>query len=119
MNIGPISISFRRKTAPISVPRYRRGKNLMLWQTSKASVDQARELFATEFFQELLSVLHAHIPHGFASGDGAGQQLGRMNGYMEALRVLEATCDYAPMKTEEPESTFGINEAEFNQPQTT
>lgn len=101
----------RRKPEP-PVGAYRRGWNLTRWKSHPELIEQARELFASPLGASMLAVLHASIPHGYAHAPG--QQLGRMNGFLEAIRVLESLAD-GPEKPEvELEATWGA-EDEFEE----
>lgn len=104
----------RRKAKPSTPFVYRRGWNAARWRASDSCVAEARAFYESEFGQRFLSVLHAEIPRGYAAVQ-PGQQLGRINGFIECLSVIDSLAELPPESTPEPEATFGVTEDE-NQP---
>lgn len=98
----------RKKPTPVAV--HLRGWNLARWQSSDTSVEWARSLFASDMGQRLLSVLHNELPKGYAHE--AGQQLGRINGFLECIAVMERLAESSAKPADEPEATFGAPETD-------
>ena len=107
---------FKKKPAPKMVAPpipLRYGMSVQEWFASEPLVMEARRLYATEWFRQFYSVLVSARPKGYT--DNPALQLGRMNGYEEALLLIASLGQLPPQKQQELEATFGAEEEQENQ----
>lgn len=111
IQLGTFRISIGRvKAPPRPVAPHRRGMNIAYWRTQPNLIAEAQKQWRTGFMQAVFSVLYSSMPTGYSTTPD--HQLGRMNGWLECIRHLEALADSPPAPFEEPESTFGVSDSE-------
>ena len=95
---------------------YPRSMTVNEWQANPLLAEQADELFKEALMGHILAVLHnaipvQHIRQTTYTGDQAAVELGRVQGYLDCLNLLESL----PIKSsvaEEIEPTWGVKEEE-------
>lgn len=94
------------------------------WKQSPELIKEARQLWVSNTFQDMLSVLVNHEPSGTfrptpITPTEAAIDLGRVQGYREALELIQSLCEYPPDPVPEVEMDYGAEQilAEEQHPQ--
>lgn len=102
------------------VAPYRLGWNANTFKGTQVYVDELRAFLTSTVGQAALSALYAEMPKGYVVvGHDPGQQLGRMNGFLEAVRVFESLTESHPTSPLSVNETWGVDESEFAEETTT
>jgi len=109
---------FNRKHKPDATPKsvFPRGYSLTEFRSNKVLAEEARKFFMeTQLGGHIMAVMHNSAPRGFplrgqdVNPTSAAVELGRMQGYADALIVIAAMCQYAGTE-KEIEADYGQDE---------
>lgn len=90
------------------------GMTLEDWRKDLAAISQAKELFRTPLIRGILSVMRTSIPCGYpARGNQvndtmANIELGRIQGYMDAVNLLESLPNQEGKPDEQIPNDYGV-----------
>lgn len=94
----------------------RSGMTLERWRADDDNVKEARSLFKDSRFNGVMSVLRSEIPQGFPArgmvinDTMASVELGRVQGYMDCLRMIASCAEFKPQNPDEVPAEFGADE---------
>lgn len=101
------------------VAPYRLGWNANTFKGTQVYVDELRAFLTSTVGQAALSALYAEMPKGYVvAGHDPGQQLGRMNGFLEAISKFESLAELHPTNPLSVNETWGVDESEFAETET-
>jgi hypothetical protein len=93
------------------------GMTLEKWRKETSNIAAARDLWKHPVFQDILSIARNAQPRGYPprgvpiNSTMAAVELGRCQGYLDCLGIIEATVDIPPEPTPDIPSDFGAEEA--------
>lgn len=84
------------------------------WRSNPQRVDDARQMFATQLWGDIFSILHNAMPRGYplrgmqVDPTSAAIELGRKEGFADAIAILESLAVSDNKAVDHIPSEFGV-----------